>query len=144
MTREASGEALGTVSGRAWWAGSSDPVAAKYARERREQTRRRQLVALRDRRRRRPARDPRVVKLLERVSWQELDRMEARGIPMSRIEVAASLGLSFEAVRQIETRALAKVRALLGIPQPEPTGALERFVLERLFLPPAERSGSYR
>jgi DNA-directed RNA polymerase sigma subunit (sigma70/sigma32) len=78
-------------------------------------TRERQVAEFRTRRLGKVHTDPHSVAVVRR-GFAELDRMEARGIPMSRDEVAVSLGLSREAVRLIEQRALAKVMAaLLGV-----------------------------
>lgn len=81
---------------------------------RRAASRERQAGSLRTRRLEVTPRDPKVIAALRR-GGDYLDRMEARGEPMSRSEVAAQLGLTHEAVRLIEMRALAKVRAALGV-----------------------------
>lgn len=47
--------------------------------------------------------------------WLYLDQLEARGVPMTHAQIAASLGMTREGVRLIEIRALAKLRAALGI-----------------------------
>jgi len=73
-------------------------------------TRERQAAQLQTRERRREsACDPQTQRALDR-GWEYLDELEACGDPMSHAEIAASLGLSREAVRQIEARALRKLR----------------------------------
>ncbi len=84
--------------------------------ERREKTRRRQLRSLRQRRLERLPSEPKVLRIISQ-GLIALDRLEARGVTMSRGEVAAQLGLSREAVRKLELRALSKVRQALGIPE---------------------------
>lgn len=86
----------------------------KQQARQRAATRERQRRSLRLRRHQRIPTDRHVLRILLR-GWLDLDRMEARCVPMSRAEVAASLGLSPEAVRLIEIRALRKVRAALGV-----------------------------
>jgi DNA-directed RNA polymerase sigma subunit (sigma70/sigma32) len=88
--------------------------ASPRATARRAATRERQTRSLRARRLEVTPKDPKVIAALGR-GFDYLDRLEARGEPMSRSEVAAQLGLTHEAVRLIERRALAKVRAALGI-----------------------------
>jgi DNA-directed RNA polymerase sigma subunit (sigma70/sigma32) len=83
--------------------------------ERREVTRLRQLRSLRERRHERVPSDPQVQRVVSRLGWTDLDRLEARGCCMTIDQVAASLGISRQAVKNIEARALAKVRAAIGI-----------------------------
>jgi DNA-directed RNA polymerase sigma subunit (sigma70/sigma32) len=83
------------------------PGEARNARLRSESLER-QRRSLRNRRFQVEPKDPRIQSVVRR-GWAELDRLEARAAPMTRAEVAASLGITREAVRLIELRALAKI-----------------------------------
>ncbi len=80
----------------------------------RERTRLRQLRSFRQRRLDVFPKDDRTLKAVAR-GFGRLDWLEHRNLGMTRFEVAASLGLSHEAVRLIEARAIAKIRKALGI-----------------------------
>lgn len=80
---------------------------------RRAANRERMVLSLRTRRLEAVPKDGQVMRAALR-GYAELDRLEQACEPMTRAEVAASLGLSREAVRLIEARALTKVRIALA------------------------------
>lgn len=100
--------------------------------KRRALTRERHIASLRLRRLARVPKDVRVLHAIVTHGFDGLDRLERERIPMSYAEVGASLGITLEAVRQIEARALAKVRRALGIAQPTPERKVEVLALEAL------------
>lgn len=91
------------------WGSSTKPSRVR----KRAETRLRQLRDVRERRLERLPNERRLLRIIAYRGFAELDRMEARGCLFTRAECAVQLGITREAVRQIESRLRDKLRAAL-------------------------------